>query len=79
MMPLGDGQAEGVGGVVDLAPRRAPLHAGGARLRVDPHAVQAGQVEEDAVVDAAQAAAVVAPAANGQGQARGRGRTPPWR
>ena len=66
--PLGHRQAEGVRGVVHVAPDAAALDAHGAVGRVDADAPHAGQVDDQAVVAGAQAGAVVPAAAHGEGQ-----------
>ena len=58
------GQAEGVGGMVDVARRAARLDPHGAARRVDAHALHQRQVDDQAVVAAAEARAVVAAAAD---------------
>ena len=57
-----------VGGRVDLVPGAAAAGPDRAARRVDLDRVQAGEVEHDAVVDDAEAAAVVAAAAHGEQQ-----------
>ena len=71
----GRGQAEGMGGVVDVAEgappsTRAVRAAGSTRMPFI-----ATQVEDQAVVAGAQARAVVPAAANGEEQAAGRARS----
>ena len=68
-------QAEGVRGVVHVAPGAAAVHAHGARRRIDADAFHARQVDHQAVVAGAQAAAVVPAAADGESQASARGRS----
>jgi hypothetical protein len=58
-----------VGGVVDVAGRAATINTDGAPRRVDAHAPHRREVDHQAVVDAAQAGAVVAPAPDGDEQA----------
>ena len=65
----GRGQAEGVGGMVEIAQHGAGLDAGGARHRIDADAVHRREVDHQPVVDGAQAGAVVAAAADGDGDA----------
>ncbi len=62
--PARQRQAERLRGVVDVAEQRAAEHAGHARGRVDDHPAHGGEVDHHAVVDAAQAGAVVAAAAD---------------
>ena len=66
--PARRGQPERVGGVVDLAPGAAAADPDGARLRVDPNAVQRREVDHQAVVARPQPGAVVAAAADGEEQ-----------
>ncbi len=54
------------GGAVHLAPGAAAADANGPRLRVDLDVPERGEVDDDAVVDRAEAAAVVAAAADGE-------------
>ena len=61
----GNRQAEGMRRVVDVPRRAARLDANGAVRRVDPHPFHHRQVDDQPVVDAAQAGAVVAAAADG--------------
>src|SRR5690606_29734079 len=64
----GRGQAEGMRGVVDVAPERATADARGAGLRVDVDVAHGGEVDDQAAIDGALAGDVVAAAANGEGQ-----------
>ena len=64
-----DGQAEGMGSVVDVALRAAGANAGRAGLGVDAHAFHLRQVDDQAIVHAAKARPVVAAAPDGDGQA----------
>jgi hypothetical protein len=62
-------EAERMGRVVDVAEQRAAEHARDLRHRVDDHAAHAREVDDEPVVDAAQARAVVSAAADRQRQA----------
>jgi hypothetical protein len=61
-----DGQAEGVGGMIDVSPPRAALNPHGALLRVDAHAPHGGEVDHQGVVGYAPARAIVPATADGQ-------------
>ena len=63
------GQAERVGGVIDVAGRAAGLDPHGSACRIDAHALHHRQVDHQAVVATAEARAVVAAAADGDKQA----------
>ena len=72
-------QAEGVGGVVDVAPRAATEHQRRAGDGIDPDAAHAREVDHDAVVTDAETGAVVTAAAHCQRADRARGRSRPRR
>ena len=61
----GYGEAEGMGGVVDIARGTAGFDANGPRGWVDMHALHTREVDDQAILDAAQARTIVAAAANG--------------
>ena len=65
----GHGQAERVGGVVDVARRAAGIDPHGAARRIDAHALHQREVDHQAVVAAAEARAIVAAAPDGDEQA----------
>ncbi len=65
----GRGEAEGVGGVVDVAPGAAAADARGPGGRIDPDALHRREVDDEPVVAGAEAGAVVAAAADGEEQA----------
>ena len=75
----GHGQAERVGGVIDVARRAAGIDPNGAARRIDAHALHQRQVDHQTVVAAAKAGAVVAAAPDGDEQALRRGRSSPRR
>ena len=62
------GEAEGVGGVVHVAPGRASLDAYGPRLRVYADAVHVAEVDDESPVADAEARRVVTSAADRQRQ-----------
>ena len=64
-----DRQAEGMRRVVDIARRAARPDPNGAGRRVDPYPFHHRQVDDQPVVDAAEARAVVAAAADGDEKA----------
>ena len=63
--PEWHGLTEGLGRVIDVAGRAARAHSHRLVLGVDPHALHRRQVDDQAVVDAAETRAIVAAAANG--------------
>ena len=60
------GQPEGVGRVVEVAPQRSSAGTSDARGRVDLDVAHARQVDDEAVVDGAEAGDAVASAAHGE-------------
>ena len=58
-----------MGGMVDITEEGAAARDGGPGVGIHPHAAHAREVDDEAVVDAPQTAAVVAPAPNGDVQA----------
>src|SRR5690606_31754174 len=62
----GGGVAEGVGGVVEIAPRRAAAGAGGLAHGVDEHVVDQRQVEHHSAVAGPEAGCAVPAAADGE-------------
>ena len=64
-----DGQAEGMGGVVDVALRATGANPGSPGLGVDANALYRRQVDDQAVVHTAKARSVVAAAPDGDGEA----------
>ena len=71
----GNRQAEGVRGVIDVARRAAGIDAHGAVRGIHAHALHHRQVDDQAVVAAAEARAVVAAAADREQQALRRARS----
>ena len=67
MIPASGGQPVLVGGGVDQPPGRPALHVHGAARRVDLDRLHRRQIDDDAVVDGAEARSVVPPAAHGDG------------
>src|SRR5579872_1891251 len=68
--PAGEGKAEGVGGMIDVAQCAAGFHPGCLCLRVDVNAFHLREVDHEAVVAATETCAVVAAAAD-RGQETG--------
>ena len=66
--PAGHGEPVLVRGGVDLAPEAAAADADGSCLGIDGDRLQQREIADDAVVDAAEAAAVVAAAADRERQ-----------
>ena len=64
-----DGQAEGMGGVVDVALRATRANPGSPGLGVNAHTFHRRQVDNQAVVHATKAGPVVAAAPDGDGEA----------
>src|SRR5439155_8491880 len=62
----GRGQPEGIGGVIEVAPRAAALGADRLRVRVDADALHRRHVDDDALVVGAEAGNAVAAATDGQ-------------
>ena len=73
--PARHGQAEGVGGVVDVAPEAAAVDPHGAVRLVDPDALQPRQIDDEAPVADAETRAVVPAAAHREQQLLARGRS----
>ena len=73
----GHGQAERVGGVIDVARRAASIDPNRSARRIDAHALHHRQVDHQTVVAAAEARAVVAAAADRDRAGPGRGRSSP--
>jgi hypothetical protein len=64
--PAGRREAVRVCGGVDLSEQAAAVDRRGARVGVDIDLLEAGEVDQDPIVDAAEAGAVVAAAADGE-------------
>ena len=72
-----DGQAEGVRRVIDVAPQRAAAGEHRLLLRIDAHVSHRRQIDHQPVVADAEAAGVVAAAADRDEQLVARGRSSP--
>ena len=75
MMPPGVASPNEVRRVIDVTQQRAAGRGRGSRFGIHPHAAHAREVDDEPVVDTAQATAVVAPAADGDVQPLRRART----
>jgi hypothetical protein len=66
--PERHGLTEGVGRVIDVAGRAARARPDRLLLWVDPHALHCREVDDQAVVDAAETRTIVSATANGDGE-----------
>ena len=69
--PGGNRQAEGMRGMIHIAPDASAADAHGVRRRIHMHVLDAGKIDGQRIVGDAEAAGIVAAAANGDAQSAG--------